>query len=259
MFETCTIFMFSDIPIKTAEEIELMRQGGRILADALNMLSEKVKPGMTTLDLDLLAEDFIRSHNGAEPGFKGYRGFPGTLCTSVNEEVVHGIPRKDVVLMEGDVVGLDCGVLFGGFYTDACVSVLIGQADPELNHFVKTTKKALQNALKQVREGAKVGDLSAVIQKTLEDQSYSPVIECTGHGVGKNLHEPPEILNAGHRGEGATLKAGMTLAIEPISAMGSGEVDTAKDGWTVITADGSLSAHFEHTILVTQSGFEILA
>ncbi len=251
--------MFSQIPIKTPEEIELMRHGGKILMETLQMLSERVSPGMTTLELDLMAEDFIRSHKGAEPGFKGYRGFPGTLCTSVNEEVVHGIPRADEVLVEGDIIGMDCGVLYEDFYTDACVTVLVGQVEPEVQHFVKTTKKTLQNALKQVRAGAKVGDISATIQKTLEDQGYSPVIDCTGHGVGKALHEPPEILNAGRKGEGATLKSGMTLAIEPISAMGKGKVDTAPDEWTVITADGSLSAHFEHTILVTDNGFELLA
>jgi len=249
--------MSNKVPIKTNEEIEFMRHGGKILSETLKLLSKSVKPGMTTNQLDSIAEEFILSNN-AKPGFKGYYGFPNTVCTSVNNEVVHGIP-SDRTLVDGDIIGLDCGVLHKGFYTDACVTVIVGHVDPEIKYFVKITKKALHNALKQVKEGAKVGDISFVVQKTLEEQGYSPVIECTGHGVGKILHEPPVILNAGNRGDGITLKAGMTLAIEPISAMGSGDVKTAKDGWTVVTKDDSISAHFEHTILVTKNGCEILA
>lgn len=236
-----------------------MRKGGSILKATLDLLEKEIKTGMTTADLDEMAEAFIRKHSGAQPGFKGYNGFPGTLCTSINEEVVHGIPGKNIKLNEGDIVGVDCGVLYKGFYTDACRTFIVGEAKPEIRHFVKTTKKALTNALKVVKSGVRVGDISAIIQKTLEDQGYEPVIECTGHGVGRTLHEPPEILNAGTKGRGPVLKPGMVVAIEPISAMKRGDVITAEDGWTVITADQSLSAHFEHTVLVTENGHEILA
>jgi methionyl aminopeptidase len=247
------------IPIKTPEEIEAMREGGRILREVLNKVSEAVRPGVTTSKLDELAELVISDYPGAKAGFKGYRGFPAALCTSINEEVVHGIPSEDVVLQDGDIIGIDCGVLYKGMYTDAAVTVLVGEVEPEVRYFVKTTKKALGNALKQVRPGGHIGDISAAIQKTLEDQGYDAVTQCTGHGVGKKLHEPPEILNKGKKGTGPEIKPGMTFAIEPISAMKSGKVITAPDKWTVETADGSLSAHFEHTVLVTEKGVEILA
>ena len=247
------------IPIKTSEQIEVMREGGRILKEALKAVEKAVKPGISTAELDQIAEKTIVSHKGAKPGFKGYRGFPATLCTSVNEEVVHGIPSRDRILEEGDIVGVDCGVLYKELYTDACITVMVGEVLPDVRHFVKITKKALGNAIKQVRSGNYIGDISAVIQKTLEDQDYSPVVECTGHGVGKDLHEPPEILNIGNKGTGPVMKPGMTFAIEPISAMEDGAVITAEDGWAVVTADSSLSAHFEHTVLVTEKGCEVLA
>lgn len=247
------------IPIKTPEQIEIMRQGGAILKKTLELVSKSIKPGVSTFELDQTAEKFITSYNGAKPGFKGYRGFPAALCTSVNEQVVHGMPDKNVVLQEGDIIGIDCGVLYKDFYTDACITVLVGEVAPEVRHFVKTTKKALYQAIKQVRPNRRIGDISAAIQKTLEDQGYSPITECTGHGVGKDLHEPPEILNIGKKGTGSLIRPGMTFAIEPISAIGSGKVITASDGWTVETEDKSFSAHFEHTVLVTDDGYEILA
>jgi methionyl aminopeptidase len=251
--------MRGQIPIKTPEQIESMREAGIILRNTLEIVSKAVKPGISTFELDLIAEDFIISHKGAKPAFKGYRGFPATLCTSVNEQVVHGIPSKDVILSDGDIVGLDCGVYYDGLYTDACLTVLVGNVDPEVQHFVKITKKALNQAIKQVKPGNHIGDISAIIQKTLEDQGYLPVIECTGHGVGVDLHEPPEILNAGKKSTGPVMKEGMVLAIEPISAMGSNSIITLNDGWTIVTEDGGLSAHFEHTVLVTEKGCEILA
>ncbi|MBU1017833.1 type I methionyl aminopeptidase [Patescibacteria group bacterium] len=250
--------MDGTIPIKTPEQIKAMREGGLILKEALLAAEKAVQPGISTYELDQIAEKTIVSHKGAKPGFKGYRGFPATLCTSVNEEVVHGMPSRDRILKEGDIVGIDCGVYYKNLYTDACITVMVGDVLPEVRHFVKITKKALDNAVKKVRPGGYVGDISAVIQKTLEDQNYSPVIECTGHGVGENLHEPPEILNVGQKGAGPLIKAGMIFAIEPISAMEDGAVITAEDGWTVITADKSLSAHFEHTVLVTEEGCEVL-
>ena len=250
--------MHGSIPIKKPEQIQAMREGGRILKETLEIISKAVKPGISTFELDQIAEKNILRYKGAKPGFKGYKGFPATLCTSVNEQVVHGIPSKNVILADGDIVGIDCGVYFKGLYTDACLTVLVGNVAHEVRHFVKITKNALSQAVKQVRPGGCIGDISAVIQKILEDQGYSPVVECTGHGVGANLHEPPEILNAGKRGTGPIMKPGMTLAIEPISIMGKRGVFTGKDGWTIVSSDGSLSAHFEHTVLVTIDGYEIL-
>ena len=251
--------MHGSIPIKTPEQIKAMRQGGAILKKTLETVSKAIKPGISTLKLDQLAEKFILKHKGAKPAFKGYRGFPGSICTSVNKEVVHGMPSSNRILKDGDIIGIDCGIHYKDMYTDACITVFVGNPDPETRHFVKTTKKTLEKAIKQIYPGNHIGDISAVIQKTLEDQGYSPVVECTGHGVGKNLHEPPEILNIGQKGSGPIIKPGMVFAIEPISAIGGGEVITAKDGWTVITKDNSLSAHFEHTVLVTEKGVEILA
>jgi len=247
------------IIIKTSEEIEAMRHAGRILTETLDLLAREVKVGISTAELDEIAENFIRSHEGCTPGFKGYHGFTGSICASINEEAVHGIPAKDRVLKEGDVVGLDAGVYYKGLHTDACRTFVIGEVPHEVRQFVKVTKEALAKGVKQVRPGGHIGDISAAIQETLERFDYEPVIECTGHGVGHDLHEAPEIMNVGNRGTGPVMKAGMVLAIEPISAMGIGKIKTAKDGWTLYTADGSLSAHFEQTVLVTEEGYEILA
>ena len=235
-----------------------MRRGARILKEVLLKMEEVAAPGISTYEMDCIAEEVIRSYDDALPGFKGYHGFPATLCTSINEEVVHGIPSKDRVLKDGDIIGVDSGVLLGGFYTDACRTFCIGNVSPEVRHFVKTTKEALKNSLKFLHDGAYIGTISSVIQDTLERQGYMPVIECTGHGVGTHLHEPPEILNVGRKNTGPIVSSGMVLAIEPIAVMGSGRVITAPDGWTVISADKSLSAHFEHTVLVTKNGCEIL-
>lgn len=247
------------IPIKTAEEIEAMRYGGKVLTKTLDLLMGTVKEGMSTKELDELAEKFIRSNPGCTPGFKGYHGYPASICTSVNEEVVHGIPSPNRILRTGDIIGMDCGVYYKGLHTDACRTAIIGAVPHEVRQFVKITKEALQRAAKEVRPGGRIGDISSVIQETLERFGYSPVIECTGHGVGRNLHEEPEILNAGDRGTGPVMKEGMVLAIEPISAMRAGKIESSKDGWTLFTADRSLSAHFEYTVLVIQSGHEILA
>lgn len=248
-----------EITIKTPEEIEIMRYAGKVLTATLDKLASSVKEGVSTKELDNIAENFIRSHTGCTPGFKGYNGFPASLCTSINDEVVHGIPSFDRILQWGDIIGLDCGVFYKGLHTDACRTCIVGTVPHEVKQFVKVTKEALQKCVKQVRPGGHIGDISSVIQETLERFDYSPVIECTGHGVGHDLHEAPEILNAGSKGTGPVMKAGMVLAIEPISAMGSGDVETAEDDWTMFTADGSLSAHFEYTVLVTEDGYEILA
>jgi methionyl aminopeptidase len=250
--------MNNQIPIKTREEIEIMRKGGAILKKVLDEMEKTVRPGISDFELDRIAEELIRSHNGASPAFKGYRGFPATLCSSINEEVVHGIPKRHRILQEGDIIGVDCGVLYQGFYTDACRTFMIGNVAPAVRKFVAITKEALDEAVKKVRPNGHIGDISAVIQKTIESGGYSPVIECTGHGVGRNLHEPPEIFNAGKKGTGPKMESGMVLAIEPISVMGSGQVIVANDKWTIISADRTLSAHFEHTVAVTDKGYEII-
>lgn len=250
--------MNDTISIKTKGDIEIMRHAGAILKKTLDLLESSVRPGISTAELDRIAEEFIRSHEGCTPGFKGYKGFPASLCTSVNEEVVHGIPDAHHILSEGDIIGMDGGVFYKGFHTDACRTVLVGKVDPDVRHFVKTVKKALSESLKVIRSGAFVGDISAVIQKVIEKQGYSPVVECTGHGVGRDLHEAPEILNIGRRGTGPQLCAGMVLAIEPIANMGRGEVETLQDHWTIVSLDGTPSAHFEHTVLVTEKGCEVL-
>ncbi|MFH0838216.1 MAG: type I methionyl aminopeptidase [Patescibacteria group bacterium] len=249
----------SAIIIKTPEEIKVMRHAGEVLTKTLDLMAESVRIGISTKELDEIAEKFICSHGGCTPGFKGYHGFQGSICTSINDEAVHGIPSSDRVLRNGDIVGVDCGVCYNGLHTDACRTFIVGEAPYEVKRFVKTTKDALRQAVKQVRPGGRIGDISEAIQSTLERFDYAPVIECTGHGVGHDLHEAPEILNAGKKGTGPVMQPGMVLAIEPISAMGHGDIRKAKDQWTLCTADGSLSAHFEETVLVTENGCEVLA
>lgn len=245
------------ITIKKPAEIALMRQAGVMLQKVLEATCARAKAGVTTRDLDEFAERMIRGLGGT-PGFKGYRGYPASLCTSVNDQVVHAIP-SDIVLQEGDIVGIDAGVYYGGFHTDACRTVIIGEVPPEVRQFVDTTEKALNEAIKCVKEGVHVGDISATIQEILERHDYGVVRECTGHGVGRNLHEPPDIYNVGKRGTGPRLKAGMTIAIEPIATMGNPAIKTLADGWTIVTRDRSLSAHFEHTLAVTSVGSILIA
>ncbi len=236
-----------------------MRHAGQILSETLDLLERFAKVGMSTLELDAIAEKFIRGHEGCTPGFKGYHGFKGSICTSINHEAVHGIPSAHRILKEGDILGMDAGVYYKGLHTDACRTVILGEVDPKIRQFVKVTKEALQRGIKQVKPKGHIGDISAAIQETLERYDYGIVRDCTGHGVGHNLHEPPEIMNVGRKGTGPLMEAGMVLAIEPISAMGKGAILTAKDNWTLYTKDGSLSAHFEATVLVTETGYEILA
>ncbi len=217
-----------------------------------------MKPGITTGELDRIAEEFIRSHDGATPAFKGYNGFTGTICASVNDECVHGIPGKRV-LNDGDIIAIDCGVICNGIYTDACVSVGVGTVRPDVQTFLQVSQEALEEACALVRPGVKVGDLSSTIQKYLETRGYSPVKGLTGHGLGTTLHQFPDIPNSGRAGTGPALPANIAIAIEPITAMGGAGIKDGDDGWTIFTADGSLSAHFEHTILVTHDGHEIIA
>lgn len=239
-------------------EIELLRKGGKILRDCLTETAKQVKPGVTTAELDRFAEEFIRSHEGATPAFKGYHGFPATLCTSVNEQCVHGIPgpRK---LIEGDIVSLDGGVIFGNLYTDACVTVPVGNISAEAALFLKVSEEALETVCAMVAPGVKIGDISAAIQKYVEGHGYSCVNGLTGHGLGTTLHQFPDVPNVGKVGTGPKLPVHTIIAIEPITAMGKPNIREESDGWTITTADRSLSGHFEHTVLVTENGYELIA
>jgi len=247
----------SQCQIFRPEEIASVRRAGSILRACLEMLAKEVKPGITTVELDKLAEDFIR-HHGGEPAFKGYHNFPATLCTSVNDECVHGIPSMRV-LEEGDVVSLDCGVVVDELYTDACITVPVGQVSKDAQRLLTVTKQALEDAVAIIKEGTKVGDISATIQKTVERGECTPVPALTGPGPGRTLPPFPDIPKIGKAHTGAALPAWTVIAIEPIVSLGSGEVRDGGDGWTLNIADGSLAAHFEHTILVTPDGCEVLA
>jgi len=247
----------SSIRVFNDADLSSFRKAAGILRDCLKMLPSHVKAGVTTMQLDEIAETFIRERGG-KPAFKGYHGYPFTLCTSVNEECVHAMP-SDRVLEEGDIVSLDCGVIVDGFYTDACITVGVGQIDADAKRLLDVTKQALDAAVTIIKAGARVGDISSIIEKTARAGGCTPVKSLTGHGLGKNLHEYPDIPNSGHAGTGPTLPAGTVIAVEPILSLGGPNVRTAGDGWTIETEDGTLSAHFEHTILVKEGGCEVLA
>lgn len=246
--------------IKTVEEIQNMRKSGKILAEVHKKLIDAVKPGITTKKLAEIAEKEIKKLGG-ESAFLGYGApspFPDVICISVNDEVVHGIPSADTTLKDGDIVSLDLGVIYNGMITDSAISVICGKADPKVQEFLDITKKSLFAGLKVIKDGCQVGDISFEIQKKLEANNYGVVRDLVGHGVGHEVHEDPNIPNFGRRKTGPKLVSGMTLAIEPMSTFGNYGVYIKDDGWTVCTNDGSLSAHFEHTILVTDKGCEIL-
>lgn len=249
------------IYIKTQKEIDFIRDSCRIVAETLRLVSSNVKPGVTTFELDRIAEDYIRS-NDAIPAFKGYSqgglpGFPGSICTSLNDEVVHGIPGE-VKIQEGDIISLDVGVLKNNYYGDAATTVAVGKISNVKKKLLEVTEKSLQLGIEQAKSGNRVHDISAAIQEYVEQNGFSVVRDLCGHGVGKFLHEDPAVPNFGKRGTGSKLKKGMTLAIEPMVNAGGYEVITSSDGWTVLTADGSPSAHFEHTILILDDLPEIL-
>jgi methionyl aminopeptidase len=248
--------------VKTAAEIAAMRAGGKILAQALEAVVAAVRPGVTTAELDQVAEAKLTSL-GATPSFLNYGAelgnpFPATLCTSVNNAVVHGIPQNKTPLAEGDIVGLDIGCWYQGFCTDMAVTVPVGKVSPEAQKLIAVTAKALSLGLAEVKAGVRVGNVGAAVQAYVEANGFSVVRQLVGHGVGRAVHEDPQVPNFGRRGSGAELKAGMTIAVEPMVNQGGVEVETLDDGWTVVTADGSLSAHFEHTVLVTTKGCDIL-
>jgi len=244
------------IIIKSDREIAIMRQAGRIVATILGMLSEQVRPGMKTRELDVIAARELEKL-GAKPSFKGYRGFPANLCVSVNDEIVHGVPGERV-LDEGDIVSLDLGAIFKGFQGDAAVTIGVGEISSPAEQLMETTEGALKASIAVAYPGARLGDVSAAIQKYAESRGYSVVREYTGHGIGREMHEEPQIPNFGSPGLGPVLRKGMTLALEPMVNVGGWRTRLGNDHWVVFTADGSLSAHFEHTIAITNDGPEVL-
>ncbi|MCL0029962.1 type I methionyl aminopeptidase [Dehalococcoidia bacterium] len=244
------------IIIKSPNEINIMRQAGRIVAAILAALNKEIRPGISTGTLDAIAKRMFQEY-GARASFKGYRGFPASICTSVNEEVVHGRPGGRV-LQEGDVVAIDVGAIYNGFQGDAAITVGVGKVSPEAKRLIDTARRSLEAGIAAAREGAHLSDISAAIQFHAESAGFSPVRQYAGHGIGREMHEKPQIPNFGPPGKGPVLKRGMTLALEPMINAGGWATKVLPDGWTVVTADGSLSAHFEHTIAVTNGVAEIL-
>jgi len=243
--------------LKQPDEIDKARASNRIVAEVLSVLREKVKPGVTTRELDEIAEG-VTEKRGARPAFKGYRGYPYSLCASVNEEVVHGMPSNRV-LVEGDIIGLDFGVCYQGLYGDSAITLPVGRVSEQATRLMQVTEQSLYSAIHQACDGNRLGDISAAVQETVETAGYSIVRDFVGHGIGKSMHEDPQIPNFGKKGRGIELKRGMILAIEPMVNAGKYKVKILSDGWTVITADGSLSAHFEHSVAITDNGPEILS
>jgi methionyl aminopeptidase len=245
------------IILKTAEEIELMRQSAQLVSKTLGMLAPHVKPGVTTLQLDKMAEEFIRDH-GAVPGFLGLYDFPNTLCMSPNEQVVHGFPTNKP-LLDGDIISIDCGVLMNGFYGDQAYTFEVGDVSPEIKKLLQVTKESLYKGIEQCRAGNRIEDISYAIQKHAEAAGYGVVKELVGHGLGRNMHEDPQVPNYGKRGRGKKIENGLVVAIEPMINMGTGRVRQLSDGWSIITADRQPSAHFEHDVAVVNGQPEILS
>jgi methionyl aminopeptidase len=245
------------ITYKTAEEIELLRVSNLLVSKALSEVAKKIAPGISTLELDAIAEEFIRDH-GAEPGFLGYRGYPKTLCTSVNQQVVHGIPSSHV-LKDGDIVSVDCGVLHQGYYGDSAYTFAVGTVSERIRLLLNTTREALYKGIEQATEGKRIGDIGNAVQEHVEKQRFSVVREMVGHGIGKGLHEGPEVPNYGKRGQGVRLQQGMVVCIEPMINMGRREIVQDPDGWTIQTADKLPSAHFELCVAIGRNGADILS
>lgn len=246
------------ITLKSPREIETMAHAGHIVAETLALMGRSVRPGMTTLDLDNLAEEFIRSHSGAKPSFKGLYGFPKTLCTSINEEIVHGIPTTKRVLREGNIVSIDVGVLLEGLHADSATTVPVGEIAPETKRLLQVTQECLAAGIEQARVGNHVGDIGHAVQQLAEAAGFGVVRELVGHGIGTQFHEEPQVPNHGQPKRGPRLLEGMTIAIEPMITAGHYSTKTLPDKWTVVTADGSLSAHFEHTVAILKDGPRIL-
>lgn len=243
--------------IKDKAAVDRMRKASAILARCLVYLKDFIQPGMSTGEIDHLAENFIQQAN-AVPSFRGFRGYPASICISLNDEVVHGIPSPCRIIQDGDIVSIDVGVFKDGYHGDGAWTYIAGSCEPEVEKLVRVTETALLSGIKQARVGNYLGDIGAVIQETCESAGFSVVRDLVGHGIGQQLHEPPQIPNYGKKHSGLRLCSGMTLAIEPMITMGSYEVETMDDGWTVVTADHAISAHFEHTIVINPDGPEIL-
>lgn len=245
------------IKIKSKHEVEQMRIAGRITAETFEVLKEHIVPGVTTKELDKIAAEFIKKNN-AKCSFFNYSGYPGHICTSVNSQVVHGIPSSKVILREGDIVSIDIGACYGGYHGDAARTFAVGEISPEAKRLISVTEQSFFEGIQFAKAGNRLFDISAHIQNHVEQNGYSVVRALVGHGIGTELHEDPEVPNFGTAGRGPRLVAGMTIAVEPMVNMGTYKVSTLPDEWTVVTADGQLSAHFENTILITDAGAEIL-
>jgi methionyl aminopeptidase len=246
------------IQLKSSREIELMAEGGKILAATHELLRRAVRPGISTLELDAMAEAFIRSHPGATPAFKGLYGFPGSLCASINNEIVHGIPSRKRVLQEGDIISIDLGVGYQGYFTDSAATVPVGSVDEETRRLLEVTKHALVAGIAAAVPGNHLGDIGAAVQRVVEDAGFSVVRDLVGHGIGVEFHEEPQVPNYGKPKRGLKLVPGLTLAIEPMVNVGAPTTRTLPDRWTIVTVDGSRSAHFEHTVAITVEGNRVL-
>ena len=249
--------------LKTEDEIELMRQANQLVGKTLGELAKHIKPGVTTLQLDKIADEFIRDH-GAIPTFKNFPNpfggpFPASICTSVNDVVVHGVPDSKTVLKDGDIISIDCGTLLDGFNGDSCYTFCVGEVSPEVRQLLKITKESLYLGIEQATAGKRVGDIGDIVQTYCESHGYGVVRELTGHGIGKEMHEDPQIPNYGRRGNGALLKSGMCIAIEPMITIGNRQIWMMPDKWTIRTRDGKPAAHFEHTIAIRRGKAEILS
>ncbi|NPC73974.1 type I methionyl aminopeptidase [Corallococcus sp. AB004] len=245
------------VEIKSPDEIALMREAGRIVCEILDELEKAVAPGVSTWELDALAEQLI-AKKGARSAFKGYHGFPGVLCASVNQEVVHGIPNRKRRLVAGDLMKLDFGVVYRGFFGDSARTVPVGKVTPEAQALVDATRQSLEKAIQAMQPGNRIGDIGHAVQNHVEARGFSVVRDFTGHGIGRKLHEPPQVPNYGQAGSGMKLRPGMVLAVEPMVNQGTPDVEVLEDEWTAVTVDGKLSAHFEHTILISERGPEVL-
>lgn len=247
----------SRIEVKSRSEVEIMREGGRMLAEILDALEAVVKPGISAWELENLSRKLFKKQN-VVPAFLGYQGFPATICASINEEVVHGIPKKERILKNGDLLKLDAGLRHKGFFTDSARTIMVGDVDEESRRLVKAAKSALESGIEQMRPGKRLGDVSSAVQVCAESRGFSVVRQYTGHGIGRRLHEAPEIPNFGRPNHGPRLKVGMVFAVEPMINAGVFETRVLDDQWTVVTADGKRSAHAEHTIAILEEGPEIL-
>ena len=246
------------IQLKSAREIDVMAEGGKILGETLKLLRETARAGLSTMDLDAVAEDFIRSHAGAKPAFKGLYGFPGSICTSINEEIVHGIPSKKRVLKDGDIVSLDVGVSYKGFFTDSAVTVPIGTVDTQTARLLEVTAESLEAGIAAAVVGNHIGDIGAAVQQVVEAAGFSVVRDLVGHGIGVEFHEEPQVPNYGKPKRREKLTPGLTIAIEPMVNVGGPGTRTLSDRWTIVTVDGTRSAHFEHTVAITEEGPRVL-